>query len=102
MVATRGDVTAFGPLLSNAAYERGFHAAERKAFEADGAATNWNVWRKYLSHYTPILDFVHSLMYVYAAAMAGRPANKGRAHYRDWAQWLWSGQIDRLLTALQQ
>ena len=23
-------------------------------------------------------------------------------HYRDWSQWLWSGEIDRLLAALQQ
>jgi hypothetical protein len=102
VVATSSDVEAFGPLLANAAYERGFHAAERKAFVADGSSTNWGVWRKYFSHYTPILDFVHALMYVYAAAMAGRSANEGWSHYRDWAQWLWSGDVDRLLTALQE
>lgn len=102
VVATSGDVNAFGPLLANAAYERGFHAAKRKAFVADGSATNWGVWSKYFSHYTPILDFVHALMYVYAAAMAGRSPNQGWSHYRDWAQWLWSGAVDRLLTALEQ
>ena len=102
VVATSGDVAAFGPLLANAAYERGFHAAQRQAFVADGSATNWGVWSKYFSHYTPILDFVHALMYVYAAAMAGRPANEGWSHYRDWAQWLWSGEVDRLLAAVQQ
>ena len=102
VVATSGDVEAFGPLLANAAYERGFHAAERKAFVADGSSTNWSVWHKFFSHYTPILDFVHALMYVYAAAMAGRSANEGWSYYRDWSQWLWSGQIDRLLGALRQ
>jgi hypothetical protein len=102
VVATSGDVAAFGPLLAHAAYERGFHAAARKAFVADGSSTNWGVWRTYFSHYTPILDFVHALMYVYAAAMAGRRANAGWLHYRDWSQWLWSGEIDRLLAALQQ
>jgi hypothetical protein len=102
VVATSGDVTAFGPLLASAAYERGFHAAVRKAFVADGSATNWGVWRKYFSDYTPILDFVHALMYVYAAAMAGRSANDGWRQYRDWAQWLWGGEIDRLLGAIQQ
>ena len=66
----------------------------RKAFVADGSSTNWGVWQKYFSHYTPILDFVHALMYVYAAAMAGRhSANEGWSHYRDWSQWLWSGQV---------
>jgi len=102
VVATSGDVEAFGPLLAAAAYERGFHAAERKAFVADGSSTNWSVWRKYFAHYTPILDFVHALMYVYAGAMAGRAANEGWLSYRDWAQWLWGGQVDRVLTALQQ
>jgi hypothetical protein len=102
VVATSGDVHAFGPLLANAAYERGFHAASRKAFVADGSSTNWGVWRRYFSHYIPILDFVHALMYVYAAAMAGCNAPQGWLRYRDWAQWLWSGQVQRLLDALQQ
>jgi hypothetical protein len=102
VVATSGDVQAFGPLLAQAAYERGFHAAPRKAFVADGSSTNWGVWRRYFSHYTPILDFVHALMYVYAAAMAGRAANEGWSAYRDWSQWLWSSEVDRLLAALEQ
>lgn len=101
VVATSGDVEAFGPLLASAAYQRGFHAAKRKAFVADGSATNWGVWRKFFSHYTPILDFVHALMYVYAGAMAGRSANEGWSFYRDWAQWLWSGEADRVITALE-
>lgn len=102
VVATSSDVEAFGPLLANAAYERGFNAAARKAFVADGSSTNWGVWRRYFSHYTPILDFVHALMYVYAAAMAGRPANEGWSFYRDWSQWLWKGETSRLIAALEQ
>lgn len=101
VVATSGDVDVFGPLLANAAYERGFHAAERKAFVADGSATNWGVWRKFFSHYTPILDFVHALMYVYAGAMAGRGANEGWSSYRDWAQWLWAGEVAKVIAALE-
>ena len=101
VVATTGDVNAFGPLLANAAYERGFHAADRKAFVADGSSTNWSVWRKFFSHYTPILDFVHALMYVYAGAMAGRSAGEGWSCYRDWAQWLWSGETAKVIGALE-
>lgn len=102
VVATSESVATFGPLLAQAAYERGFHAAPRKAFVADGSATNWSVWEKYFSHYTGILDFIHALMYVYASAMAGRSSNEGWLHYRDWAQWLWSGDVERLLAALQE
>ncbi len=93
---------AFGPLLARAAYDRGFHAALRKAFVADGSPTNWGVWRRYFSHYVPILDFVHALMYVYAAAMTGRNANEGWSAYRDWSQWLWKGEVRRLLDALEK
>ncbi len=102
VVATSGNVAVFGLLLVSAAYERGFHAAQRKAFLGDGSATNWSVWREHFSHYTPILDFVHALMYVYAAAMAGRPVEEGWWCYREWAQWLWSGDVERLLAALEQ
>lgn len=101
VVATSGDIEAFGPLLASAAYERGFHAAQRKAFVADGSAANWGVWRKHFSHYTPILDFVHALMYVYAGAMAGRSANEGWSYYRDWAQWLWSGEAAKVIADLE-
>jgi hypothetical protein len=100
VVASARDVTAFGPLLAAAAYERGFHAAPRKCFVADGSETNWGVWRRYFSHYTPIVDFVHAIMYVYAAAMAGESSTAGWERYRQWAQWLWSGDLDPLLAGL--
>jgi hypothetical protein len=102
VVATTGDVTVFGSLLVAAAYARGFHAALRKAFVCDGSPTNWSVWRKHFSHYTPITDFVHALMYVYAAAMSGRTRAEGWALYRDWAQWLWQGDVAVIIAALQQ
>ena len=102
VVATSGNVDVFGLLLASAAYARGFHAAVRKAFVSDGSAGNWGVWSKHFSHYTPILDFVHALMYVYAGAMAGRSPNEGWLAYRDWAQWLWEGSVDRVLAALAE
>jgi hypothetical protein len=102
VVATTGDVNVFGPLLVAAAYARGFHAAVRKAFVADGSNTNWSLWRQHFSHYTPITDFVHALMYVYAAAMCGRTCAEGWALYRDWAQWLWQGEVARIIAALER
>lgn len=100
VVATRQGVETLGPRLVAEAHSRGFNAARRKAFVADGAATNWGVHRKYFSHYTPVLDFTHAVCYVYAAAMAGR---RGAAAWRDycqWAQWLWSGNTSELIAAI--
>ena len=101
VVATREDVHVFGRQLAAAAWQRGFAAAPRKAFVADGQDANWTVCRKHFSHYTPILDFIHAICYVFAGAMAGRPACEGWPAYCQWAQWVWSGQIPAVIEALQ-
>lgn len=100
VVATRQGVAAFGKRLVAEAYARGFHAAQRKAFVADGSATNWGLHRQHFSHYTPILDFTHAICYVYAAALAGRTGEVAWRDYLQWAQWLWSGDLDSLLVAV--
>jgi hypothetical protein len=101
VLATRQGVEPFGPRLIAAAHARGFNAAQRKAFVADGSATNWGVHRKHFSHYTAILDFTHAVCYVYAAAMAGRVPAAGWNVYCEWAQWLWAGNTAALLAALE-
>lgn len=101
VVASRRDVDAFGKLLASEAYWRGFAAADRKAFVADGAEANWGVWRRHFSDYVQILDFIHALTYVYAAAMTGQGAAAGWRAYRLWAQWLWGGEVDRVIESLR-
>src|SRR5262249_40789291 len=98
---SRQGVDAFGELLASEAYQRRFAAAERKAFVADGSESNWGVWRKHFSRYTPIVDFIHALTYVYAAAMTGRPASAGWQAYRQWSPWLWGGEVGRVIAALE-
>ena len=102
ILATRENVDRFGERLVAAAYARGFATAGRKAFVADGSETNWSLWRRHFSDYTPILDWVHAVCYVYAAAMAGVDSREGWAAYCNWAQWLWDGQIENLLQALRE
>jgi hypothetical protein len=101
VVATRHEVETFGKLLVSEAYQRRFPGAPRKAFVADGSEANWGVWRRHFSDYAPILDFIHALTYVYAAALAGQALQEGWQAYRTWAQWVWSGQVDRVIAALE-
>ncbi len=67
--------------------------------------TNWGVWRRYFSHYVPILDFSSTrlLMYVYAAAMtlAATRTKVGRliAIGRNGSG---RGEVRRLLDALEK
>ena len=100
VVATRRDSQAFGLQLATAAYERGFAAAERKAFVADGQACNWTIWQDHFSHYTPVLDFVHAICYVFSAAMSGGDTKENWERYCRWAQWLWEGNTSRIIDDL--
>jgi hypothetical protein len=77
LVATRRSWDAFGPMLAAAAWAMGLFAAPRRAFLGDGAETNWTVWRCFFSSFEPVLDFIHALSYVYAAAHAGRSKTEG-------------------------
>jgi hypothetical protein len=59
------------------------------------------VWRRHFSHYTPILDFIHAICYVFAAAVVGRPLRESGPIYRQWAQWVWSGHAQQVIKALR-
>jgi len=102
VVASREDIHAFGRQLAAAAWLREFAGAVRKAFVCDGLAANWTVWKTHFSHYTPILDFVHAVMYVYAAAMAGQTFAVGWDIYCRWAQAVWSGRVEEVLVELRR
>jgi hypothetical protein len=100
VVATRRSWPQFGPMVAAAAWSNGFFAARRKAFLGDGADNNWTMWRNFFSSFVPILDFIHALSYVFAAALAGRSFTEGWAIYEQWIQWLWSGTPEKIIVAL--
>jgi hypothetical protein len=101
VVASRRSWPLFGPLLALAAWQSGFAKAERKAFVADGAGAIRTVWRRFFSSYVPILDFIHALSYVFAAAVAvGGDLVRGWPLYVQWITWVWQGQVPRLIELL--
>lgn len=102
MVATRQPAEPFGTILAAAARARGFYGAKRKAFLGDGAETNWTVQRRWFSDFVAILDFIHALSYVFAAAMAGRGFAAGWEVYVRWIGWVWQGQVVEVVKELEQ
>jgi hypothetical protein len=102
VVATRQDVHALGAILAQAAWARGFYGAARRAFVADGSNANWGVWERHFANFTPIVDFIHALSYVFQAAMAGRSFAQGWAAYTEWIAHVWAGQIELVIAALAQ
>ena len=101
VLAMRATHEEFGDHAAALAWECGFAAAPRKAFVADGQEANWTLWKRRFSHYTPILDFVHAVCYVFQAAVAGRPLDEVAAVYRRWAQAVWSGRVKDVIAELE-
>jgi hypothetical protein len=102
LVATRRPWDAFGPMVAQRAWSLGLYGAARKAFVADGADCNWTLWHKHFSSFVPILDFIHSLTYVFHAAMAGQQQQEGWQAYACWIRWVWAGAVDKVIAALAQ
>jgi hypothetical protein len=95
VVASSSPAQRFGWELEAKAWQRGFPAAERQAFVADGLAVNWTIARRHFPHATPILDLMHALSYAWSAASV-----VGQDEYRQWAEWIWQGKVSRVITAL--
>jgi hypothetical protein len=101
VLASRRPADDFGPMVHQAARERNSFGAARKAFLGDGLPVNGTLQRRHFASFTPILDFVHALSYVFAAALAGRPQGEGEEVYKRWIQAVWSGQVATILTELE-
>jgi hypothetical protein len=102
VVASRSRWPAFAPLVAAAAWALGFQGAARRAFVGDGSANNWTLQRRFFGSFVPILDFIHALSYVFAAATAGRKFAAGWTCYRQWIGWVWQGQVGLVIAALHQ
>ena len=89
----------FGKQLAARAWSLGFTVASKKAFVGDGGTANWGIWKRHFKHldYVPILDFIHALTYVYAAAMADRAPEEGGPIFLRWITWVWQGEVSRVI-----
>ena len=102
VIASRARWPMFAPMVAAAAWALGFQGAARKAFVGDGSANNWTLQRRFFGSFVPILDFIHPLSYVYAAAQAGRTFAVGWGVYQEWITWVWQGKVAKVLEALRE
>lgn len=104
VVATTQDNTAFGWQVAAEVHRRGLDRATHKACLGDGASTIWSVFEFHLqaAGFIAILDFVHLLVYLYAAAGAaeGKGTEAAWLLYEQWLTWAWSGQTVPLVAGL--
>lgn len=92
----------FGLQMSRESQRRLFHKATARAFIGDGLPWNWSLWKKYFPTFEPILDFMHAVEYVYAAAALIHTGNDEGAWtcYLKWAQACWLGNVETVIPEL--
>jgi len=102
VVATTENSRRFGLKLAARAWKLGLFQAEFKAFVGDGGAWIWTIFEQHFQPFgfTPVVDIIHAVTHLYAAAMAGRPPSEGEPAYRQWVRWLWQGEVHKVIAAL--
>jgi hypothetical protein len=97
VVASGQSAEEFGWQVEARARKLGFPCAQRQAFVADGAKTNWRIQREHFPDATPIADLMHALSYAWSASKV----DEGEATYRKWAQWIWQGDVAEVIEHLE-
>ncbi len=93
----------FGRQMKREAKERRFFEAKAQAFLGDGLPWNWSIWQQNFPEFTPILDFIHVLSYLFLAAKAVHEEHDPQAAWDQYAVWMtgcWRGEVDQVLEEL--
>ncbi len=92
----------FGVQMQREARRRRFFEATRRVFIGDGLPWNWSIWKEHFSNFTPILDFIHAVQYLYAAAEAWETSDTARwSRYLALTEAVWQGRVDDVIGSLQ-
>ena len=106
VVASLTNSDAFGYQMAAEVQRRRLGEARRKGCVCDGQKWNWSLFAMHLLPwgFVGILDFIHLVSYLYAAAAASAAAlgQAAWALYERWLCWAWAGQVRPLLAALRQ
>jgi len=92
----------FGRQMKREARRRGFYKAAAKAFLGDGLPWNWSIWKACFPEFTPILDFIHVLSYLFHAAKAVHDSpDDAWSQYLVWLRGCWQGDCEQVLQELR-
>ena len=104
VVASVANSETFGWQVAAEVQRRGLDRAKSKGYICDGQKYNWAIFALHFLAwgFIPILDFLHLLGYLYAAAQAaeGKATTAAWTVYERWLRWAWSGQVKELLRDL--
>lgn len=102
VLSSVAEAKVFGGQMAREAKRRRFFDAEARAFLGDGLGWNWSIWRKHFPDFTPVLDFIHVLSYLFVAAKAVHPlAPDAWDQYLAWMSGCWRGEVAQVLEELR-
>jgi hypothetical protein len=102
VLASIAESKVFGKQMEREAKRRRFFEANAKAFLGDGLPWNWSIWKKHFPDFTPILDFIHVLSYLFLAAKAVHDAPEvAWSQYLVWMRGAWQGDMAQVLEELR-
>jgi len=106
VLASLAGSEAFGWQVAAEVQRRGLDRAASKACVCDGQKYNWSIWEMHLQPlgFVAVLDFVHLVVYLYAAAQAasGRGTEAAWALYQGWLHLAWAGEVAGLLRGMRR
>jgi hypothetical protein len=93
----------FGRQMAREAKQRRFYESPAKAFLGDGLPWNWTIWKEHFRNFTPILDFIHPLSYLFLAAKTVQASSSEDAwsQYLAWMRGCWQGEVEQVIAELQ-
>jgi hypothetical protein len=102
VLSSLAESKTFGGQMVREAKRRRFFEAQAKAFLGDGLPWNWSIWKKHFPGFTPILDFIHVLSYLFVAAKAVHAvARDAWDQYLAWMRGCWSGEVAQVIEELR-
>ena len=101
VLSSLAEAKEFGCQMHKEAKRRRFFEAAAKVFLGDGLAWNWSIWKQHFREFTPILDFIHVLSYLFLTAKAlHATAADAWSQYLVWMRGCWQGDVNQVLDEL--
>ncbi len=102
-LSSMAEASVFGQQMKREADCCRFPQAPARAFVGDGLPWHWFVWKHYFPNFVPILDFIHALSYLYAAALAMHPDfSVAWSCYLRMARACWQGRAMEAMDELKR
>jgi hypothetical protein len=101
-LSSMADSHTFGQQMQQEAHHRRFFEARFRAFLGDGLPWNWSIWKQQFPNFIPILDFIHVLVYLYAAALTMHAEfREAWPCYLEMARDCWQGRVAEVIGRLE-